>query len=266
MHLIGDVVGVPIEDRDWLFTQTNHMLQCQDPASGIPPEREQEMRLEVFQYGQRLSAARRAKPQDDVWTILTTTEYEDEDGSIQRLNDLELDVFFLVLIMAGSETTRTAIVRGLLALLENRDQLERLRNEPALMKDAVEEILRWGTPVSYFLRTTTRDVEMRGATIPEGDYVTLWYPSANRDEEVFQDPFRFDITRKPNPQVAFGGGGPHYCLGANLARREIAALFEEMLRRVDDVELLGELELSNMGLGNSILVNPKRLPVRLKAR
>ena len=266
MHLIADVMGIPVEDRKVLFTTANDYLQSQAPASGISKEGQRALQLELFQYGQRLSAAKRAKPEDDVWTILTEAEYEAEDGSIQRLDGLELDMFFVVLILAGSETTRNAITAGLLALLDNRDQLERLRREPGLMKDAAEEILRWGTPVSYFMRTAARDTELGGVPIAEGDIVTMWYPSANRDAEVFPDPFRFDITRHPNPQVSFGGGGPHLCLGAHLARREIVTLFDEMLRRVDDVELLGELEYSVQGIGSPITVSPKTLPVRLKPR
>jgi cytochrome P450 len=266
MHLIADVVGVPVEDRDWLFRKANDLIQCDDPASDIPLDQKTAIQIEMFQYGQKLGAARRENPQDDVWTLLTQSEYEAEDGSIQKLDGMELDMFFLVLLLAGSETTRNAITGGLLALLDNRDQMERLRDEPGLMKDATEEILRWSSPVGYFLRTAARDTEVRGVPIREGELVSMWYASANRDAEVFEDPFRFDITRRPNPHVAFGGGGPHYCLGANLARAEISTLFEEMLRRVADVELLGELQHTNQGLGSPILASPKALPVRLKPR
>ena len=266
MHLIADVMGIPVEDREWLFSKANAFLQSQEPARALPKEQQAALQLELFQYGQRLSASKRADPQDDVWTQLTRSEYEAEDGSIQRLGELELDMFFVVLILAGSETTRNAITSGLLVLLENRDQLERLRREPGLMKDATEEILRWSSPVGYFARTATRDTEIRGVPIAEGDLVSMWYASANRDAEVFEDPFRFDITRSPNPQVAFGGGGPHICLGAHLARAEISTIFDEMLRRVADVEVLGELEYSNQGIGSPILSSPKALQVRLKAR
>ncbi len=266
MHLIADVMGIPVEDRAWLFTTASTFLQSQEPARALPKDQQDALQLELFQYGQRLSAAKRADPQDDVWTRLTQAEYEAEDGSIQRLEGLELDMFFVVLILAGSETTRNAITGGLMALLEHRDQLERLRREPGLMKDATEEILRWSSPVAYFMRTATCDTELRGMPIAEGDIVSMWYASANRDADVFEDPFRFDITRRPNEQVAFGGGGPHFCLGANLARREISTLFDEMLRRVDDVELLGELEYSNLGIGSPIVVSPRALPVRLKGR
>jgi cytochrome P450 len=266
MHLIADVMGIPVEDRRPLFTTANTFLQSQEPARAIPKDQQEALQRELFEYGQRLSAAKRANPQDDVWTKLTLAEYEAEDGTIQRLEGLELDMFFIVLILAGSETTRNAITGGLLALLDHRDQLERLRQEPSLMKDATEEILRWSSPVSYFMRTATRDTEIRGVPIAEGDIVTMWYASANRDADVFDDPFRFDITRQPNYHVSFGGGGPHFCLGAHLARREISTLFEELLRRVEDIKLLGDVAYSNLGIGSPIVVSPKALPVRLKAR
>ena len=266
MHMIADIMGIPIEDRPWLFSQANDFLQCTDPEHPIPAEQQRTIQLEMFQYAQRLSAEKRKNPQDDVWTTLTRVEVEDEDGSRHSLENIELDLFFLLLTIAGSETTRNAITLGLLALLDNRDQLERLRNEPGLMKDATEEILRWSSPVAYFKRVATRDSEIRGVPIREGENVTLWYPSANRDEAVYPDPFRFDIARQGNYHVAFGGGGPHFCLGAHLARREISILFEELLARVEDVEVLGEPSYTIQGIGNPIVMSPRELPVRLKAR
>jgi len=128
---------------------------------------------------------------------------------------------------------------------------------------AVEEILRWASPVQHFRRTVTGDVEVGGKVLHEGDKVLLWYPSANRDERVFEDPFRFDVTRTPNPHVAFGGGGPHYCLGANLAKREIRVMFEELLPRVAEFELLGEPTFSTPGIGNPISVSHNTMPLRL---
>jgi len=266
MHLIADVVGVPVEDRAWLFSKANDLISCQDPSSPIPADQQTAIQIEMFTYGQKLGAAKRENPQDDVWTLLTQSEYEAEDGTTQKLDALELDMFFVVLTLAGSETTRNAITGGLLALLDNRDQMERLRDDPSLLKVATEEILRWSSPVGYFLRTVAHDTEIRGVPLRKGELVTMWYASANRDEDVFEDPFRFDITRHPNPHVAFGGGGAHFCLGAHLARREIEFLFDEMLRRVADVELLGELEFTNQGVCSPILASPKSLPVRLKAR
>jgi cholest-4-en-3-one 26-monooxygenase len=151
----------------------------------------------------------------------------------------------------------------LLALLDNPDQLETRRKDRGAMGPAVEEILRWSSPVSYFARRATRDTEVRGVPIAEGDRITLWYPSANRDEEVFDDPFRFDIRREPNHHIAFGGGGPHFCLGANLARREIAILFEELLARTRAIEVVGPPTYSALSIYNPILVTLKELPVRL---
>ena len=181
----------------------------------------------------------------------------------KRVIEIELDFFFLLLTVAGSETTRNAIAHGLVALLEHPDQLETLRNDPEAMRPAVEEIIRWSSPVAYFARRATRDTEMRGVKIAKGDRVTLWYPSANRDDEIFEDPFRFDIARNPNPHVAFGGGGAHFCLGANLARREIAILFEELLARTQMIEILKPTEFSVFGIYNPILVVPQKLPVRM---
>jgi cytochrome P450 len=152
---------------------------------------------------------------------------------------------------------------GLLALLDSPDQLETLRNDPNVMSSAVEEIVRWSSPVSYFARRATRDTKIGDVRIAEGQRVTLWYPSANRDEDVFEDPFRFDIHRHPNDHIAFGGGGPHFCLGANLARREIAILFEELLRRTRQIEVLEPPTYTSLGIYNPILVAPKNLPVRL---
>jgi len=150
-------------------------------------------------------------------------------------------------------------------LLAEPEQMAALRADPSLMKSATEEIIRWTSPVAYFKRVAARDTEISGVPIKEGDRVTLWYPSANRDEEAFEDPFRFDIRRKKNEHVSFGGGGPHFCLGAHLARREITMLFEELLKRTSDIELVGEVTYSVLGIGNPILVSPGKMPIRLKA-
>lgn len=265
MHMIADIVGIPLEDRRWLFQLTTDFLAAGDPSLGLSRERQMSLQLEMFEYARTLGAAKRRQPQDDVWTLLSTVEIATEDGGRTALGELELDLFFLLLTVAGSETTRTAISLGLLALLDHPEQLAALRADPSLLETAVEEILRWSSPVSYFARRATRDTEIRGVRIAAGDRVTLWYPSANRDEAVFAEPSRFDIRRTPNEHVAFGGGGPHYCLGANLARREIAILFEELLRRVRHIELLGPPAFTALGIYNPILVTPKTLPVRLSS-
>ncbi|MDJ0868817.1 MAG: cytochrome P450 [Myxococcota bacterium] len=261
--MISDIVGIPVEDREWLFDLTNEFLQAGDTSSGISHERHMQVRVEMFQYAQKLGQEKRSNPQDDVWTILSTVEVETDDGERSALSQIELDMFFLLLTLAGSETTRNAISSGLLALLDHPDQLETLRRDPGAMPPAVEEILRWSSPVSYFARRATRDTEVRGVPIAKGDRVTLWYPSANRDESVFEDPSRFDIGRSPNHHVAFGGGGRHYCLGANLARREIALLFEALLARTGEIEVTGPPVYTALSLHNPIFVAPKDIPVRL---
>lgn len=265
MHMIADIVGIPFEDRAWLFDRINEWLLCTDPEHPTPAAEQPLIQVEMLQYAQKLGARKRVDPEDDVWTLLSTIEVELEDGSRSGLGELELDLFFMLLVVAGSETTRNAISQGLLALLDHPDQLETLRDEPGAMTRAVDEILRWSSPVSYFSRRVTRDTKIRGVEIPEGDRVTLWYPSGNRDEEEFEDPFRFDISRDARSQLAFGGGGPHYCLGANLAKREIAILFEELLARTREIEVLAEPTYSVQGLYNPIYVSLKSLPVRLAA-
>ena len=166
---------------------------------------------------------------------------------------------FILLIIAGSETTRNAVSLGLLALLDHPVQLEHLRRVPGAIPLAVEEILRWSSPVSCFARRATRDTEIRGLTIAEGDRVTMWYPSANRDSDVFADPFRFDIARSPNPHLAFGGGGVHFCLGASLARRELTTLIEVLLERTRHIELIGDPSYTSLGILNPILISMREL-------
>lgn len=263
MHMIADIVGIPLGDREWLFDLTNQFLLGSTGAEGGTSEDGLGIQVQMFEYAQELGRQKRSDPQDDVWTILSTVEVETDDGERTSLGEVELDLFFLLLTLAGSETTRNAISGGLVALLAHPDQLERLRRDPEAMKPAVDEILRWSSPVSYFARRATRDTEIGGMSIAEGERVALWYPSANRDEDVFDDPFRFDITRTPNPHVAFGGGGPHFCLGANLARREIAILFEELLARTSDIEILGPPEYNVLGILNPVLLAMGELPVRL---
>ena len=262
MHMIADIVGIPVADRRWLFKITNDFLEAGNPDRGLSQEQQMAIQAEMFQYARTLGEEKRARPQDDVWTLLSTMVIE-SDGERTALSEIELDLFFLLLTVAGSETTRSAIALGLIALLNNPDQLEALRRDASRLPAAVEEILRWSSPVSYFARRATRDTEIHGVPIAAGQRITLWYPSANRDEEVFADPFRFDIRRAPNEHVAFGGGGAHFCLGANLARREIAILFEELLRRTRRIEIVGAPTYGALGIYNPILVSLKELPVQL---
>ena len=191
--------------------------------------------VEMFMYAQQLAEQRRSNPLDDIITALLSGEVDGES-----LSDMDFNLFFLLLSVAGNETTRNAISHGMNAFLENPDQYELLVSDPDRhLPGAVEEILRWASPVMYFRRNCTKDTVVGGETIREGDKISLWYISANRDEDVFDDPFRFDITRDPNPHIAFGGGGPHFCLGAQLARLEIRMLFEELAKRYPRIEALG---------------------------
>jgi cytochrome P450 len=265
MHMIADIVGIPVADREWLFERMNVFLSSTDPRSRLSRAEIDEIAIEMFGYAQQLGEEKRRRPAEDVWTTLIEAEIEHDGAARTRLTALELDLFFIVLTIAGSETTRNAISAGLMALVEHPDQLDLLRREPDVMGTAVEEILRWASPVAYFRRTATVDTEIRGVPIAAGDRVAIWHPSANRDADAFEDPFRFDITREDNPHVTFGGGGIHYCLGANLAKREIRVMFEELLTRVRDVEIVGEPEYSVQGIGNPITVSLKDLQVRLTA-
>jgi cholest-4-en-3-one 26-monooxygenase len=191
----------------------------------------------MFMYANELAKERRENPRDDIVTALLNAEV---DGD--RLSEMDFNLFFLLLAVAGNETTRNSISHGVRAFCEHPDQYRKLVADPSLAKSATEEVVRWASPVMYFRRNVTRDTELRGQRIRAGDKVSIWYISANRDEEVFDDPFRFDITRHPNEHVGFGGGGPHHCLGANLARMEITVLLEEMARRIPTIELVDEPE------------------------
>ena len=263
MHMIADIMGIPVADRKELFDLVKTMLESTDPANPIPEAEAMAMQVQMFQYAQALGKEKRANPGEDVWTILSTAEIQQDDGESEALSEIELDLFFMILTIAGSETTRNAISLGLMALLDHPEQLETLRREPAAMRPAVEEIIRFASPVSYFARRATRDTEVRGVPIAAGQRVTLWYPSGNRDEDAFVEPDRFDIARDPNHHVGFGGGGRHFCLGANLARREIAILFEELLARASEIETTGPPVYSVQGIGNPVYVSLKELPVRI---
>ena len=258
MHMIADIVGIPPSDREWLFSVVSKLLGAFEPNSAISKDEALLHQIELFQYAEQLGKAKRAQPADDVWTTLSTADV-DGDG----LGETELNFFFMLLTAAGSETTRNALTIGLAALVEHPEQFDRLRADRTLLKSAVDEMIRWGSPVSYFARRATVDAEVRGVPIRAGDRVTLWYPSANRDEEVFAEPFTFDITRTPNPYVSFGGGGPHYCLGASLAKLEMTILFDELLNRAREVDVLAPIAWQYLTPANPILLATKELRVRM---
>jgi cytochrome P450 len=265
MWVLCEIMGTPVEDRAALIRVGDAMLGNTDPdLAGEYTFGEADLSdyahlpfsspaaLEMFEYGHRLAADRRARPRNDITTRLLQAEV---DGD--RLSEHEFDLFFLLLVTAGNETTRHAISHGTHALLTNRDQIRRLVDDPSLVPTAVEEVLRWGSSLLHFRRTATRDVELHGRTMAEGDKVLLWFISGNRDERQFPDPLRFDVGRTPNRHVSFGLGGPHFCLGAHLARLELAIFLEEMIPYLPHLELAGPPERLRSNFFHGI----KRMPV-----
>jgi cytochrome P450 len=268
IRFLCSIFTVPQEDAPQLISWGDKMIANQDhelSAAVVDKVDTEAYRLlpfrspiarDVFAYADAQADQRRAEPSDDVIQALVTAQSEGV------LNEREFHNYFSLLMIAGNETTRHTISAGMLALLANRDQMQLLTDEPERIPLAVEEILRWATPVLHFRRTATREVELRGETIHAGDKVVTWYISANRDEEAFDDPDRFDVTRKPNEHVTFGPGGPHFCLGAHLARLEATILFEELLPRIRSMELAGPAERIRSNFVNGI----KRMPVRIVTR
>jgi cholest-4-en-3-one 26-monooxygenase len=211
---------------------------------------------ELYMYVNQLAAARRTDPRDDIVTRLINAEI---DGD--KLSNDEFDFFMLLLTVAGNETTRNTTSWGMHALMQHPDQYRMLVENPGLLDNAVEEVLRWASPVYFFRRAATADTEINGQAIAEGDKIVMWLISANRDENVFKDPFTFDITRNPNEHVAFGGGGTHFCLGANLARAELRILFRELLERIPDMKQAGDTEI----LRSNFIGGVKHMPVTFTA-
>ena len=257
LEMICEMIGLPEADWPRMFELSNTLVGFDDPDLRATPEEGEAAAAEIYAYCDAVAADRRANPRDDLMTALVQAEVDGE-----RLTDLELNLFFVTLVVAGNETTRNLISHAMLALIEHPDQLRRLREDPGLWPTAVEEMLRWGTSIHNFRRTATRDTELRGQRIAAGDKVVMYYMSANRDEEVFEDPFRFDVGRTPNDHVAFGGGGVHYCLGASLARAEIRAIMRQLVERLDDVQLAGEVRRLRSDFVNGI----KSMPVTFRAR
>lgn len=255
--VISELLGAPAEDRDKIFAWSNLLTGSEDPEILASAEQFAQAAREIYAYADRLAVDRRRCPHDDIATTLVNAEVDGE-----RLSANDFSRFFRTLAVAGNETTRYSSAHGMHAFLENPSEYEALVDDPSLISTAVEEILRWATPPMYFRRNVTEDYELRGQQIRAGEIVSLWYISGNRDEDVFADPFTFDIRRSPNPHIAFGGGGPHYCLGASLARLQLRVLFEELIDRVPKVEAVGE----PVRLRSNFMNGLKHLPVRLHAR
>jgi cholest-4-en-3-one 26-monooxygenase len=248
LQAIADFIGVPQEDRRKLFEWSNQMLSYDDPDVEGEPD---VAAAEILGYSMQLAADRKENPRDDIVTKLV---HADVDG--HKLNDDEFGYFVIILTVAGNETTRNAITHGMDAFLDNPEQWELWKNErPETM---VDEVIRWATPVNVFQRTALNDVEVGGVPVKKGQRVGLFYGSANYDTDVFEDPYTFDITRSPNPHVAFGGHGAHYCIGANLARQEVRLIFEALAEGAPNIEKIGEPRRLRHGWINGI----KDLPVR----
>ncbi|WP_051712092.1 cytochrome P450 [Spirillospora albida] len=253
LFTICELLGAPMEDREKIFHWSNKLVAFNDPEFIGDKTESTVCAAEFAEWGGQLAAARASTPRDDIVTKLLQP---DADGNKITLEEFQL--FIIMLSIAGNETTRTATAGGMIAFFENPDQWERLKADRSLLPTAVEEIVRWVSPLNQFRRQAIRDVELGGKQIKAGDKVVMFYPSANRDESVFEDPFTFDVGRDPNPHLGFGGGGPHYCLGTHLARLNLRIIFETIMDRMPDIRLAGEPRRLRSNFVNGF----KEIPVR----
>jgi cytochrome P450 len=267
INVLVRILGAPPEDAPKLVALGDRMIANTDPDySDVVVDREDTSKyrlltfrspaaVELAEYGAALAAKRRSAPEDDLVSKLVHAEVDGES-----LTDREFSNFFALLVIAGNETTRQALSRAVQLLADHPDELRELGDDPVLIPVALEEILRFATPVLYFRRTATTDIELSGVPIRAGDKVTMWYISANFDEDVFVDPYRLDIRREPNEHVTFGKYGPHHCLGAYLARLEMRVMLEELLPRVRSLEVTGPAPRVRSNFINGV----KKLPVRVE--
>jgi cholest-4-en-3-one 26-monooxygenase len=240
---IADLLGVPEDDRKKLFGWTNSIMNTDDPEfNDVDPI---EANAELMGYAYSMAEDRRKCPADDIVTKLVEADIDGES-----LSEVEFAFFVILLAVAGNETTRNAMTHGMNAFFENPDQWDLFKRERP--ETAADEIVRWATPVHCFQRTATRDVEIGGVTIREGQRAGLFYSSANYDEEVFDNPFGFNILRDPNPHLGFGGNGAHFCIGANLARMEIKLIFNEIADQIPDIAKLAEPQRLRSGWINGV--------------
>lgn len=261
ISVIGDIVGIPEEDRPRVFGLIERVLKSAGAQMSVPDGEELMPFMELFQYASELTARKRAHPVDDIWSALCTTEITSESGESFLLPANELEIFFFILGLAGADTTRNALCDGIRAFVANPDQIEIYRSDPQSRPTAVEEVIRYSTPIIFWVRGATKEVRLGDVLIPEGARVVTMLRSANRDEDVFADPYGFDIRRDPNPHQSFGGGGAHHCLGAMLARAEVRAALDEILLHTNTIEL-GEPQLQLPNLCNNMTVY-ESLPIGL---
>lgn len=258
--VIGWLLGVPEEDWDLLFDWTNRTVGAADPEFQKEAEdgnaTSQAAMAELFEYFSKMLAARRKNPKDDLVTVFTQATHEGKP-----LSDMELLAWCFIIVVAGNETTRNATTGGMLALIQHQHELRRLQADMDLLQSGIEEIIRWTSPVIHFARTATEDFPLRDKVIREGQSVALYYPSANRDEEIFEDPFAFKVDRNPNRHLGFGVG-EHFCLGAHLARIELEVAYRHLLPRIAEIELAGPIDRLHSGTVGGV----KRLPIRYKLK
>ncbi len=255
-QVVGELVGIPESDWPQIHAWSERNSGGQDPefSSGYS-EDASNATIEMAMYAIELAQRRRTEPRDDLTTLMLAMEL---DGA--PMTDVQFGSFFVQLVTAGNDTTRTMLSSGLLALLDHPEQLAELRSDHALIPGAVEEILRWANPLHYFRRTATKNTQLAGVEIAEGEKVAMIYTSANRDASVFRDPHRFDIHRDPNPHLSFGTG-EHFCLGVHLARLEGRVFFEELFDSFGTIEQTGDATRQRSNLNNAL----KSLPLRLTA-
>jgi cholest-4-en-3-one 26-monooxygenase len=252
LQVIAELLGVPQEDRHKMFDWSNRMVGNADPEYQEEASMAESAAMELYAYAADLFGKKRIDPQADLMSVLTSVEVEGE-----RLTDLELELFFLLLTVAGNETTRNLMSGGMHAFFLNPEQWQRLLADRTLLPTAADEMLRFVSPVMNFRRTAMMDVVLSDTKVAEGDKVVFYHCSGNRDEDIFENPDVFDIGRDPKPHIAFGGGGPHFCLGANLARMEIRVMFEHLLDRLPDIHQAGDVQRLQSQFINGV----KHLPV-----
>lgn len=252
LQVIAELLGVPPDDRHKMFEWSNRMVGNADPEYQAEADLALSSAMELYAYAAQLFAKKRIDPHADLMSALTTVEVDGE-----RLSDLELELFFLMLTVAGNETTRNLMSGAMHAFFGHPEQWQRLREDRSLLPTAVDEMLRFVSPVMNFRRTAMVDLTLSGTDVKAGDKIVFFHASANRDEDVFDSPDTFDIGRDPNPHIAFGGGGPHFCLGTNLARMEIRVMFDHLLDRMPDIRQDGDVQRLQSQFINGV----KHLPV-----
>lgn len=237
VEMVSDLLGISREDRPWLVELANVGRAEHDPDLASSPEVAAASIQKLRDYALEVADFKRKNPADDLMSVIANTQ--DDDGNY--LSDEEVSGYFAQMVSAGSGTTKAAIAQGMVAFANNPDQRRLYLEDPdGLSASMAEEVVRWASPIKHMSRVVQQDIEFRGQQMKAGDKVAYWYAAVNRDPRLFENPFTFDITRDPNPHMAFGGGGPHFCMGSNLARREIWILFRELLTRFPETELISE--------------------------